>query len=100
VSPLDLSALVDEIAEAVAAKIVARLAQITTPASAPIDEPESIDTAAAGKIVGLSSQYLKLLRVKGGGPRYTKIGRSVRYLRRDLESFRAAHMRKHTSERS
>lgn len=43
-----------------------------------------ITTGEAAKILGLSQKTLEKLRVVGGGPRYRKLGRSVRYFEADL----------------
>jgi predicted DNA-binding transcriptional regulator AlpA len=38
-----------------------------------------IDTDTAAEWCGVSGSYLKKLRATGGGPRYVKLGRQVRY---------------------
>lgn len=93
--------ILDLLADAVVARMSARLSHETPPATPSADLPtlpESCNTATAARHLGLSAQYLKTLRVKGGGPKYQKVGRTVRYLRRDLEQFRAGHLRRNTSE--
>lgn len=43
---------------------------------------EAIDTPAVAEITGLSIRTLNTWRCRGGGPRFLKLGRSVRYRRR------------------
>jgi predicted DNA-binding transcriptional regulator AlpA len=46
--------------------------------------PNLISTKEAAAALGLAVTTLEKLRVYGGGPRYLKLGRSVRYDRNDL----------------
>ena len=59
------------------------------------DEP--LDTKAAALYLGKSISWLKQARCVGSpaAPPFVKVGRSVRYLRRDLDAFLAG--RKFTS---
>lgn len=59
---------------------------------------EVFDTPGAGKYLGVSPQLLELMRVDGGGPRYAKLGRLVRYRRAALDEWLIERERKHTSE--
>jgi len=53
----------------------------------------------ASRFLGFSVRSLQGWRVKGGGPRFVKIGgRSVRYRRRDLNAWADANMRLNTSD--
>ncbi len=54
-------------------------------------------TDDAAKFVGLSPQTLAILRVEGGGPRYVKLGRSVRYDPADLAAWVEANKRASTA---
>lgn len=58
---------------------------------------EVLDTDAAAAYLGVSKPLLELLRVQGGGPRYAKLGRLVRYRRDSLDDWLIAHERSHTS---
>ena len=51
----------------------------------------------AAEILGLSVKTLRGWRLRGNGPRYAKLGRSVRYAICDLEDFAASCIRKSTS---
>ena len=53
--------------------------------------PVTLDTEAAAAILGKSTSWLKKGRCSGSptAPPFLKIGRSVRYLRSDLEAFLA-----------
>jgi predicted DNA-binding transcriptional regulator AlpA len=53
---------------------------------------------AAAKSLGVSASYLNQLRVKGGGPAYSKIGkRIVLYDEADLREWADAQLRRSTS---
>lgn len=60
----------------------------------------AVDTAGASKLVGLAVSTLEKLRVSGGGPRFCKLGRAVRYRTCDLEDFLADRVRSNTSEQA
>lgn len=47
---------------------------------------------------GLSRRFLEIAAVSGTGPKYVKIGRSVRYQVSDLRDWIAAHRVNSTSE--
>jgi len=55
-------------------------------------------TEEAAHYLRLSRQTLELLRLQGGGPRYAKLGRSVRYRRVALDEWLAANEQNHTAE--
>jgi predicted DNA-binding transcriptional regulator AlpA len=59
---------------------------------------ELVTTEVAAKVVGLSPQTLAILRVGGGGPRYVKLGRSVRYDPEDLAEWIEVNKRATTAE--
>ena len=44
----------------------------------------------AGEYVGFTSNWLAKLRIYGGGPRFIKLGRKIRYTRSDLDAWIAA----------
>jgi len=52
----------------------------------------------AAKLLRLSERTLERLRLQGGGPRYIKANRSVRYREADLEAWVAARVVNSTSE--
>jgi len=52
----------------------------------------------AAKLLRLSERTLERLRVTGGGPKFIKAGRSVRYREADLEAWIAARVINSTSE--
>ena len=53
---------------------------------------ESLITASeAAKRLGMSNNALATLRSRGGGPRYVKVGRSVRYDPADIAKWVEAH---------
>lgn len=59
---------------------------------------EVFDTQGAADYLSVSRQLLELLRVEGGGPRYAKLGRLVRYRRAALDAWLIERERAHTSE--
>ncbi|EOV0937468.1 helix-turn-helix transcriptional regulator [Pseudomonas aeruginosa] len=62
-------------------------------------EPRDVlDTQQAADYLQVSRQLLELLRVKGGGPRYAKLGRLVRYRRASLDEWLASKEQNHTAE--
>ena len=52
----------------------------------------------AAKLLRLSERTLERLRVTGGGPKFIKAGRSVRYREADLEAWIDARVVNSTSE--
>lgn len=59
--------------------------------------PEAITEIEAARYIGMSRSWLAQARMRGNGPPYIKIGRSVRYLRSDLDAWLAL-MRCHVSQ--
>jgi len=49
-------------------------------------------------LICITARALQNWRLRGGGPDYVKIGRSVRYQRSDVMRFIAERKRKHTSQ--
>ncbi len=66
----------------------------------PEPDPRSplLDTSAAAAYCGVSPRTFETWRTRGGGPRFTKIGRCVRYRTSDLDSFIEAGSRLKTSD--
>jgi hypothetical protein len=63
------------------------------------DDPDSALTEnQAAEFLGLSVRTLQAWRVRGGGPRYCKLGRAVRYQRGELVAFQRAHTVSSTTE--
>jgi len=86
-SPLD--ALVQAIADAVAARLAEQRAATQAEAAvAPPAESEWLDTPAAAKYLGIAPKTLQQWREEGREPKAHRIGRrAIRYARRDLEAF-------------
>lgn len=57
-----------------------------------------LNTKEAASFLGMSPITLAIYRVKGGGPTYRKLGRSVRYAAEDLAAFIDAGKRTSTSQ--
>ena len=51
------------------------------------ENPVLLTTAQAAAVLGLSPRTLERYRIVGGGPRFRKIGRWVRYLQSDLDEW-------------
>jgi predicted DNA-binding transcriptional regulator AlpA len=62
------------------------------------DLDAALNENQAAEFLGVSVRTLQAWRVRGGGPRYCKIGRSVRYSRRELVLFQESHTVSSTSE--
>jgi excisionase family DNA binding protein len=61
----------------------------STPVAA--DPDAALNENQAAEYLGVSVRTLQAWRVRGGGPPYVKIGRSVRYQRRALITFQQEH---------
>jgi predicted DNA-binding transcriptional regulator AlpA len=57
------------------------------------------DVKQAAERTGLSAKTLNNLRSIGGGPRFLKLGRAVRYSEAELEAWLSARVIGSTSER-
>lgn len=55
------------------------------------DLDAALNENVAAEFLGVSVRTLQAWRVRGGGPRYVKIGRAVRYQRRELVAFQEVH---------
>jgi hypothetical protein len=62
------------------------------------DPDAALNENQAAEFLGISVRTLQAWRVSGGGPRYCKIGRAVRYQRRVLVSFQQEHTVSSTTE--
>lgn len=58
----------------------------------------TVDTDGAARHLGLATSTLEKLRTYGGGPRYVKLGRAVRYRVSDLEAYLAERVVESTSQ--
>ncbi len=59
--------------------------------------PSVMNTDEAAEYLKVSTQFLEIARHRGGGPRYVKLARMVRYRRVDLDAWLAEHLREHTA---
>ena len=57
-----------------------------------------LNTIEAAEVLRLAAATLEKLRTYGGGPRYLKLGRAVRYRTDDLEAWLAQRVIGSTSE--
>ncbi len=57
-----------------------------------------VNASEAAKLLGLSTSTLAKMRLYGGGPAYSKLGRRVVYRPEDLESWITANRFHSTSE--
>lgn len=60
----------------------------------------TVDTREAARLTGLAEGTLANLRVRGGGPKFLKLGRAVRYSRSAIDAWLAAHEVSSTSEQA
>jgi excisionase family DNA binding protein len=56
------------------------------------------DTRDAAAYLGMGKWTLEAWRCRGGGPKFYKFGRSVRYYKSDLDVYRAQSERRSTSD--
>jgi excisionase family DNA binding protein len=63
------------------------------------DFKSPMTTVDAAAYTGVSRSTLEKLRVFGGGPRYLKLGRLVRYRQADLEEWLSVRAVSSTSDR-
>lgn len=75
-----------------------QLDQLINRLVAELKPKEVFTTEEAAAYIQSSRQLLELLRVKGGGPRYVKLGRMVRYRRAALDEWLIANEQNHTAE--
>jgi Helix-turn-helix domain len=64
----------------------------------PLDPNAGCTEMQAANFLGISVRTLQAWRVRGGGPPYVKIGRTVRYQRRALIEFQRVHTVSSTTE--
>lgn len=64
------------------------------------EEPKMVllKTKQLAERVGQSERYWEMARIKGDGPAFIKIGRSVYYKLEDVEAWLESNKRKSTSE--
>lgn len=67
-------------------------------AAPPLFEPGAYSTPLAADYLGLSPATLETLRIRGGGPTFSKLGRRVVYAREDLDAWLAERRRRSTSD--
>jgi len=62
-------------------------------------EPAYLKPRQAADYINSSTSTLAKRRLYGGGPRFTRIGRAIRYAKSDLDAFMAANTVGSTSEK-
>ncbi len=65
-----------------------------------LSEPGALSTPLAAEYVGLSPATLETMRIRGGGPPFSKLGRRVVYRREDLDEWLTERRRASTSDDS
>jgi predicted DNA-binding transcriptional regulator AlpA len=91
--------LFDEMAERIAQRVAAILAERAPPPAATPPQrpqPEYLSTKAAAAALGLGRSTLEGWRAQGKGPKFIKlpgVGGAVRYARADLNEWAAKHRR-------
>ena len=57
-----------------------------------------LDTPGAAEYIGVQPCTMEAWRSRGGGPKYVKVGRLVKYREADLAAFIESRVRSNTSE--
>jgi excisionase family DNA binding protein len=79
-----------ELADAVADRVLQRLADVVLPEPAPAPAATAstwLTTTEAARYLGLGKSTLEIWRMAGKGPTFTKAGGRVRYARSDLDAW-------------
>lgn len=64
--------------------------------NAPSQNPTFFDSREAAKYLGLKKCTLEAWRTRGGGPKFVKLGRIVRYRKFDLDNWIESRVRENT----
>ncbi len=64
----------------------------------PVASFQLVNQDTAASILAVSTRTLEGWRVRGGGPKFVRVGRAIRYRIVDLEAFVAEGTRRNTSE--
>lgn len=54
-------------------------------------DPAALDERESARYIDMSSAYLRLCRRENRGPAFLRFGRTVRYLRKDLDAWLTRH---------
>ena len=65
-----------------------------------VETKDVFTTKQAADYLMLSPQRLEIWRSEGGGPLFCKIGRSVRYMRKDIDAWLEKNRRTNTIKKS
>lgn len=60
--------------------------------------PDILNTEQTAEYLGLSKPTLERMRLKGNGPKFAKLGSSVRYRKADLDAWLESRLVRSTSE--
>ena len=63
------------------------------------NEPAYLKPREAADYINSSASTIAKRRLYGGGPKFSRIGRAVRYAKRDLDEFMAANTVSSTSDK-
>ena len=88
----NIEEIITRAAERAASEAVERVLHQNIPAA------QWLTTFQAASYLSLSRQQLEIWRSKGGGPRFAKLSKVVRYRRSALDDYMAAREREHTAE--
>ena len=97
----DLDPLLAKLADMVAERVAAKMAQLApTPAAPTVPAArEWFNTRQAAEYLGYKKNTLEIRRCKGDGPPFQKpTDNSVRYKRADLDAWAAQNPRRNTGE--
>ncbi len=77
-----IRALAEEIGRGVADRLIERISEITSSIA-----PEYLTAAQAAEMTGFTERALEAMRSRRGGPRFLKVGASVRYRAADVRAW-------------
>jgi excisionase family DNA binding protein len=61
---------------------------------------EFLNTEELARRLGVSQRHIEAMRLRGDGPPFLKLGRSIRYLAKEVDAWASSNLRRSTSDHS
>jgi hypothetical protein len=90
--PFNLDALMKQFAAEVATQVISAIVTMQK-----VEDDPLLDTRAAAKYLGCSTQLLVLQRHRGDGPVFVRVGRLCKYRRSSLDGYLSEHEHRNTN---